>query len=652
VSEAAAVSGAATRARSRDGHNRDRSDGRETPLAGQQALGARGPRHSAARHAVPRASLVPVSAVALSAAFGVLVVAAAFTAGRTGHASSGWPDRAYWAGQALIVMPAAVRLLGRKPLTAVDTVVLVVVVTVSEYLVKICYSPAAFTFADELSHWRSTLSLMQSGKLFTADYLLPVGPRYPGLEEVTGALSSVTGLPIFVTGLIVAGVAHLLFVSVLYLLFREVSGSHRVGGVAVLYYASNPLFTSFDSMFVYQTLALAFLGLTLLTAWRLAAPLSASQRAGWLVLGGLTILATVVTHHVTSYVLVATLVLVTLVAAITGHRRMAGWTAVLTGASALAVAGWLFLAAPQTWSYLLPYAQGTLHSLRALLGGGHASPPAVAVGPLGNQALSAAAVLVMSALLPVGWWCVWRRYRHQPWALAMAVASVGWYATVVVRLTVADGSELAGRASTFVFVPAAYMAALAVAQLTGTAVRWKARTAAAAMLVTVLVLMFDGLVNGWPPYWERLPGAHQVAGSERSVGPEEIAAARWALAVLGPGNRFATDVGSYPVLGSYGDQNPVRNVAYLYTSPQYGGPERSRAAAQQIRYLWADRRLSQSLPTIGRYFPEDPRAGKYKRPLPAADLGKFARTSRIARIYDSGNIALYDLDGEQGRPAP
>jgi hypothetical protein len=231
----------------------------------------------------------------------------------------------------------------------------------------------------------------------------------------------------------------------------------------------------------------------------------------------------------------------------------------------------------------------------------------------------------------------------------MAVASAGWYATVAIRLTVADGSELAGRASTFVFVPAAYMAALAVAQLTGAAVRWKARTAAAAMLVAVLLLMFDGLVNGWPPYWERLPGAHQVAGAERSVGPEEIATARWALSALGPGNRFATDVGSYPVLGSYGDQNPIRNVAYLYTSPRYGAAQSSRARAQQIRYLWADRRLSQSLPAIGQYFPVDPRAGRYTRPLPAADLGKFARISGIARIYDSGNIALYDLDGEQGR---
>jgi hypothetical protein len=101
------------------------------------------------------------------------------------------------------------------------------------------------------------------------------------------------------------------------------------------------------------------------------------------------------------------------------------------------------------------------------------------------------------------------------------------------------------------------------------------------------------------------------------------------------------------VLGSYGDQNPVRNVAYLYTSPQFGTAESTRARDQQIRYLWVDRRLSQSLPASGQYFPVDSRAGKYTHPLPAADLAKFAAIPGIARVYDSGNIAIYDLTGEQ-----
>ena len=63
------------------------------------------------------------------------------------------------------------------------------------------------------------------------------------------------------------------------MLFRYVSGSHRVAGVALLLYSSESLFQSFDSMFVYQTLALPFLGLTVLAVYRLAAS-QAPGRAG------------------------------------------------------------------------------------------------------------------------------------------------------------------------------------------------------------------------------------------------------------------------------------------------------------------------------------------------------------------------------------
>jgi hypothetical protein len=166
----------------------------------------------------------------------------------------------------------------------------------------------------------------------------------------------------------------------------------------------------------------------------------------------------------------------------------------------------------------------------------------------------------------------------------------------------------------------------------------------------VLILLFDGLVNGWPPYWERLPGPHQVAGFERSVGPEEIATAQWALSALGPGNRFAADFGTGPVLGSYGDQNPVLDVSFLFESPAYTQSDAQQARALSIRYVLADRRLSQSLPASGQYFPEDPGAGHYRRPLPLADLTKYNRAAGVARIYDAGSIVVYDLDGGGNAP--
>lgn len=324
------------------------------------------------RHAVER-SYLPVSFVAVIAATGVLLVAAAYTAGRTGHANSSWADCCYWLGQSLIVLPVAIRLLGRCVLTNGQTVALLTILTVAEYLAWVCYSPNMFTYADELRLWRGTVDVSQTGKLSYVNYLLPISPHYPGLEEVTSALVSVTGLSIFTSGLIVAGVSHLLFVYVLYLLFRGISDSSRVAGIAVLCYASNSHFASFDSMFIYQTLALPFFGLTLLAAWRLPSERTAGPRAGWLTLAALTIVATVVTHHVTSYVLVAMLVLITVAALFTCNWRTAAWAAVLALLSAVAAACWLVFAAPQTWAYLQPFVGQTLQSFQALLAGGHAS---------------------------------------------------------------------------------------------------------------------------------------------------------------------------------------------------------------------------------------------------------------------------------------
>lgn len=603
-------------------------------------------------------SRLPVSVAALSAAVGVLVVASAYTAGRLGHAGASWADHAYWLGQLLILAPVAARLLSRRALAASETVTLVVVLTVAEYLVKVCYSPAAFTYADELMHWRTATDIGQTGKLFTPNNLLPISPYYPGLEEATSALASVTGLSLFTSGLIVAGAAHLLFVCVLFVLFRYVSGSHRIAGVALLLYASESLFQSFDSMFVYQTLALPFLGLTVLAVHRLAAAgPEAGRRAGWFAVAVLSAFATVATHHVTSLLLVATLEVVTLGALLARDRKLASWASMMALVSAAAFGAWIVFIAPSTVGYLQPVIDGLVQNFRAILPGGHHGvPPPVSAanGPLENQALSAAAVLIMSVLVPVGWWQVWRRYRGQPWVVAMAIGSVSWYVIVAIRLFAADGSELAGRASTFVFVPAGFVGALALIRLTDNSLRWpviranmrwRAPVVVAAAVVTALALVLNGLVNGWPPYWERLPGPFQVAGAERSVGPEQVASAEWALALLGPGNRFATDEGDLPVLGSYGDQDTVGADGSLYTSLAVTPAVSVLVQERSIGYVLVDRRLSEMLPASGQYFPDDPAPGKYTRPLPLADLTKFDRVPGIARIYDSGNIVIYNLEG-------
>jgi hypothetical protein len=363
----------------------------------------------------------------------------------------------------------------------------------------------------------------------------------------------------------------------------------------------------------------------------------------------LAIFATVVTHHITSYALVLTLCALSLAILITQGRREAGPPAALALVAAAAAAAWLALAAPKTVPYLQSVPVSVLHSVaRFLLGGAISAPPAA--GPLGGQLLSAGATVVMAALLPAGWWHAWRHHRFDPWTVAMAAGSVSWFALIPVRLLAAYGSELAGRGATFASIPAAYVVTLALAHHTrALRTRWLRRAAVAAPLLAACVLVFNGLANGWPPYWERLPGPHQVAGFERSVGPEEIAAARWALASLGPGRGFAADWGNYQVLGSYGNQDMATGIGYLYTSPALGGRDAWRALDHGVRYVVADRRLSQAVPEQGPYFP-GARPWASPHPLPAADLAKFAHTIGVSRLYDSGNIVIYDLWGWEHAP--
>jgi hypothetical protein len=598
----------------------------------------------------PERPYLPVGVVALSAALGVLVVASAYTAGRHGVADSALANYGYWAGQALIFIPASIRLLTRRGSTEAGTVTAIMSVTVGQYLSKLCYSPLSFSYSDELSHWRTAENILSTGKLFTPNYALPISPQYPGLEEATTALVQITGLPLFTAGVIVAGVAHVLFVMTLYLLFRNIGRSRRLAGIAVLVYSTNPGLAYFDSLFAYQTLGLAFMGVALVAAWRLAVARSGGDRTGWAVIAMVLIVATVATHHVTSYMLTLTLVLVAVASLLARDRRSAARSGALALWAVIVIAGWLIFVAPQTVSYLLQPVQGIAQSFSALLNGGHSGTSGGATsvsGPLGQVAIEGAAVLLLSSILPVGWLQVRRQFRDQPWVLALTLGSLTWYAILLIRLGAADGSELSGRAASFVYVPSAFIAALGFRWLIDRAPRMRASAFLGASLAGVLLMSVDGLLNSWPPSWERLPGPHQVGGVERSIGPEEIAVGNWLAAALGPGNRITADFGNDPMVGTYGNQTPVDGNAFLYLSPTYTQAIEREALLQGIQYVLTDLRLTQQLPASGQYFPQDPNTGKYTHPLPLVDMTKFNNASGVTRIFDSGDIVIYDLFGGQ-----
>ena len=71
----------------------------------------------------------------------------------------------------------------------------------------------------------------------------------------------------------------------------------------------------------------------------------------------------------------------------------------------------------------------------------------------------------------------------------------------------------------------------------------------------------------------------------------------------------------------------------------------SQLADAGVQYLLVDLRLSTQLPAGGSYFPDDPQQGRHTAPIPRRSLTKFDGVPGIDRVYDSGDIVIYDVQG-------
>ena len=446
------------------------------------------------------------------------------------------------------------------------------VLTVAEYLLKVNYTPPGSALTMNSCTGAAPRTCWQSGKLFELNYGLPIGTHYPGIEEVTSALISATGLSVFEAGLVVAGVAHLLFILFLYLAFCVAIRSHRIAGIAVLIYFSAPALTSFNSMFVYETLALAFFGMCIVAGLRSAIEKSPSDRRRWFIVAVLCIFATIITHHVTSYMLTAFLVLVAIASRLTGSRN--------TAAQVWHPRGHLRARGRPAGS---PSSRRH-HLLLQPHGGGH-GPTALRTSPrrvlgravhlvvaLQQHRPGALGLLAITVLIAVGCWQAWKRHRRHPWIIGMMIGcTLGWILSLGIRLGTPDGQELAGRAATFIYIPVSVIAALALTRLVNSGPMRRLGAAVTAVVVAAVVaLLIDGLANGWPPFWERLPGPHQVASFEALGRPPGDRHRQ-----LEPGRSSARATGSppttgiYPVLIGYGDQNPLQVTTFLYSTPTW-----------------------------------------------------------------------------------
>jgi hypothetical protein len=613
---------------------------------------------------------------------GLVLVAMADAAARQ---NSAWAESLFWLGLLSFFAPIAGWLLSSKA-TSRERFVLIMLLGLGLYVVKVMHSPLTFIIHDEFLHWRTANDILTSGHLFGKNPLLPISAVYPGMEIVAVALTQLSGLSLHTAVIVLLGIVRLLFVLTLYLLFKRIGGSERIGALASLLYMTNSNFVFFNGQFAYETLALPLATLMLLLAVR-RSDANRADRISYTISYLLILGAVIATHHLTSYAFAGFLLLWT---AIDSNRRLnldldsalvelvrwyAGestnrqlldkiseqvskvrknWRQSLdtpTHASPVMLA-LIALVASWAWStfvadsivvdYVSPHFRAATNELARVIGNETGAGRQLfqsssgQIAPLWERATGVAAAVLTLLGMPWGLLVIWRRHRENALALMLTGISLGYVLSLALRLT-SSGWETGNRLSEFVFLGVGFVLAIGITE------HWLSETKSwrpvFPLVIFISIIFLGGVIAGFPPSW-RLPGPYIANALTRSIERQGVSAAEWARVFLGPDNRIGGDRTNELLMGSYGEQHIVNSlndgvdVEWILYAPTIEGNEIDSIQLIRLRYLIVDNRL-RGLPQLATNYYPDATTGEA--------LDKFASMPNVSRVFDSGDILIYDL---------
>lgn len=662
----------------------------KTDAAGPLALGR---TQASSRDELAAWGLMP--ALAAVSALALLVIAAGNYLARAGAPGA---ELLFWLGIVLIIAPFAARLASERP-SRQERLRLAVWLGMALYVVKVMNSPNGFTYADEFMHWHNVNQILSTQTLFGQNLVLPISALYPGLPSVTASLVSLGGLSVFWAGILVIAAARLVMILALFWLAEQLSQSPRVAGLTVLIYAANPNFLFFDAQFSYESLALPLVVLVLAVAHYRLNP-KTRQPVVLTLVAFVIIGAVVITHHLSSYFMVAVLLAWTLLVArfhlvvINGARTTLRWYAgEITGSAAWRWAlqatrnfvhrreqtrvnhessrdpsGLMFFALILTLIWLAFVASSTVGYVGTVLGRAVVSvfrliaaeetgrtlfvSTSGYVAPVWEHIIGLGSIVIIVVALPFGLVAVWRRYRRNALVLVLALMAIAYLGMLGLRFAPAAW-ETSNRASEFLYIGLAFVLALGVTDI-------RLRKAAswigpAAVTIGLTWVFCGGIVAGWPENL-RLARVDQVAVGDRILQPQETTAAVWMLANIGPGHVVAADDSNGRVLLTQAHEDALvgRNYSIddLLSAPSLDHYELYTIQRFQLEYILVDQRRISSDNMRGYFFvPTRPVAGWDVGLYDLDRLAKF-ESAAIDRIFDSGDIAIYNLETlRSGQPA-
>jgi hypothetical protein len=598
--------------------------------------------------------------LAVLSAAGVLVGAIAANSARSG---ANWSVGLFYLSIAFIILPVSARL-AYPDLSRHERIALVLTAAAALFALRVIRAPVAFVDHDEFLHWRTANDILEQGALFTANALLPVSPKFPGLEIVTTAIVQLTGLPVFGSALVLLATCRMLFMAALFLVFEKISASAQVSSLACILFMGSSTFLVFDSHFSYESLAVVFLVLALLSD--VCADQSPSRR--WVLSATLTapfLAALAVTHHMTSFVAAALFLGLAFLELIKTPRKLGNALGISVVALIMPLA-WSQLMGNPTGGYLGPVIMDGLYEASHLLSPSSSGRELFvsedgAVAPLWQRSAMIASVFLICAGLVPGFFRSMAHAGLEVVAMRKSIRSLGkstnsrlilltlltlvFPLSILFRLT-RSGWEIGNRIGPFSFLGVSLVIAI------GTVAFWlrtpKGVSGPILFGAAAATIVIGGVISSEGPRI-LVPANYHVSADSASIEPMGIAAAEWSRRWLGPENLFASDRINRLLLATYGRQQVAttlrdpRDTSVAIQSPTLGPAEIEILRQTGVDYVLTDLRLTTGLPVVGVYFDGGAGDRSHATPLASSALLKFNAESRISRPFDNGYQIVFDV---------
>ncbi|MGO9876349.1 MAG: DUF6541 family protein [Acidimicrobiia bacterium] len=567
----------------------------------------------------------------------------------------------FWLGFFAFALPASLAACARTSSTQ-TRLTLLALLGMWSYIPKILRDPSMPLFSDEIAHWRQADELVQHGRLFQPNPLIPIIQYFPGLHAMTATIVEITGLSTWRVGQLLVLVTHGCALLAVYVLARALTGSDRTAAFVGIVYAMNPSFMFFDSQYSYESIAIVFF------LWALAATAMAlkqesqSQRArlvAWCSIAMLLAISCVTIHHLTSYILAIVLVIVAVCVTVTGRadpgyrkRRRTAWIIALVTLSAAVL--WLVtVARGSVVAYFSPYISGGISQVLGLLKHEH-SGRALFQGSLAPWYEKLAAWLAPVIAFIVT--CVGVvRYRKGRWRslrpMTLGLCGFGLlYFVAIPFFLSSSGNEGARRSWGFSTLGLAMIAAVTAASLWRAAKTRPRLVRAAVMLCAVGALLITWVGNTTTSLnvAYRFPGPYIFGSDSRSLNDELLGLTSWFKENFGTGRQVITDRYSGIAIAGYGrdttaaGSNGFKIWELFFDKTRPPALLLNQMETSGYDFVIVDRRIAVDKPFIGVYFePDEPIV---LQPSGQEAIDKFWYFPWAIQIYNSDNLAIYRID--------